>query len=56
MKKNAIHLLEKCRKYIELDAKFEKQKHNLESCQRRVKDLENEIATFGEWKEITKVS
>lgn len=56
LQENTTQLQEKGRKYNELETQFEMQKHHLESCQRRVNDLESEIAAFGEWKEISKVS
>lgn len=37
-----------------MDEQYELQKHELETCQRRVNDLENEIVAYGEWKELSK--
>lgn len=48
------HLQEKAHKYTELEAKFEVQRNELERSHRRVAELQNEIAAFGEWKDMAK--
>lgn len=51
---NTSQLQEKGRKFNELDAQFEIQRNDLQRANRRVAELENEIAAFGEWKEMSK--
>lgn len=39
----------------ELSSQLENERYQLESTQRRVKELESEIASYGEWKNLSKV-
>lgn len=51
---NTSQLLEKSRKFNELDAQLEVQRNDLQRANRRVAELENEIAAFGDWKDMSK--
>lgn len=54
LENRCAHLQEKCRRQTELETGSELQKVQLESAQRRVAELENELAAFGEWKDMSK--
>jgi len=46
----------KANEYDELKLLYEKEKRTNEEANRRISDLENQIATYEDWKEVTKVS
>lgn len=56
LEQNIEQLLENSNKYIALEAQYVLQTQKLEKTQRRVENLEEEIAAFGPWKQLSKVN
>lgn len=46
---------EKTSIHNELETQFELQKIELNNCQRRISDLENEVLAYGDWKNESQV-